>query len=180
MKKSFICIILCIIFIFTVSCTSLDNNSTSNEISMKTGIVNEEFSMSVPEDYEETSSKYISQYFIKNSSATIIVTNEANSYGYDSIEKYYENAVQQYITTFDTFNEISTENITVSSLYNAKIVEFSYQIFSENNVIDMTCYVEYILLGNTIYIITCSAPTDAYEDYKNDFVQTVKSVSINR
>lgn len=166
-------------FILTVSCTSLDNDNSLNNSNMKVGIVDERFSMSVPQEYEETSSEYIDKYFIKDNTASIIVTIDNNAFQYDTARDYYSNAITQYKDTFDNVQEISSESSTVSKLYNAQIVEFSYQIYSESNVIDMTCYVEYILLGNSAYIVTCSAPTDKYSIYKNDFIQCIQSVAIN-
>lgn len=180
MKKTFFCVILTIILTLMVGCQSLNDIKNNDDIAMKLGIMDEKFSISVPEDYEETSSDYIEKYFIKDNSASIIVTHEDNTYGYTNITQYYDNATLQYASTFDNFNEISKENITIKNLYGAIIAEFSYQIKSNDKLIDMTCYTEYILLGNTIYIITCSASTETYSNYKNDFIQTVNSVVITQ
>lgn len=181
MKKCLIFLIISIMLVFSTSCQSLNKTDESiKNTNMKTGISDENFSILVPKDYVETSSKYISKYFVKDNSASIIVTNEPNSYGYDTVQKYYDNAISQYQSTFDSFEEISKENVTVSSKYSGQIVEFSYKILSQNDSIDMTCYVEYILSGNTIYVVTCSAPSNTYSNYKNDFINTVNSVTINQ
>ncbi len=178
MKKFLIYILISVTIIFCVSCTSLDTSSvdTSN---MKSGIMDNRFSMLVPNDYQETSSDYIDKYYIKDNSASIIVTIDNNTIQYNNAKDYYSNAINQYKNTFDNVQEISSESSTVSDIYNAQIVEFSYQIYSQNDVIDMTCYVEYILLGSSTYIVTCSAPTDKYSTYKNDFIQSINSIVIN-
>ena len=175
MKKFLIYILISVTIIFCVSCTSLDTSSvdTSN---MKSGVVDNRFSMLVPNDYQETSSDYIDKYYIKDNSASIIVTIDNNTIQYNNAKDYYSNAINQYKNTFDNVQEISSESSTVSDIYNAQIVEFSYP---QNDVIDMTCYVEYILLGSSTYIVTCSAPTDKYSTYKNDFIQSINSIVIN-
>ncbi|MCC8070153.1 MAG: hypothetical protein LIO71_10450 [Ruminococcus sp.] len=180
MKKILTYITISIIFMLNVSCTELKNDTTINSSTMKVGIVDETFSMSVPEEYTETSSEYIDKYFTKDDTASIIFTKDSDVYQYDNANEYYSNAISQYKETFYNVQEISSEVVTVSGIYNAQIVEFSYEIYSESNVIDMTCYVEYILTGNTVYIVTCSAPTDKYSNYRNDFVQSIDSISINR
>lgn len=177
MKKSLTVLIMSIMFIFLISCQSLNNNDDI-QIDMTTQIIDERFSISVPTDYETTSSEYIEKYFVKDNSASIIVTKDINSSGYTSAIDYYTNAMQQYNDTFDSVEEISNTVTTINSKYNTYITEFNYQIFSQDDVIDMTCYAEYILTGDIIYIVTCSAPTDTYSIYREEFVQSASSVLI--
>lgn len=173
MKRILIFLVLTLqLFLFT-SCKDINN---SNITVLKTGITMDNFSISVPEDYEETSSDYIDKYFIKDNSASIIVTSDKNIFQYNNISQYYENSVQQYQSTFDEFKEISTEDIVIDNKYNAKLSEFSYTIASEEKNIEMSCYVEYILSPTCVYIITCSAPSDTYQSYKDDFVKSINSV----
>lgn len=176
MKKSLIVLIMSIMFIFSISCQSLNNDI---QIDMTTQIIDEHFSISIPSDYETTSSEYIEKYFVKDNSATIIITKDTNSNGYTSAIDYYTNAMQQYNDTFDSVEEISNSVTTINNRYNTCIAEFKYQIFSSDNIIDITCYTEYILTGDIIYIITCSAPTDTYSNYKEEFIQSANSVLIN-
>ena len=178
MKNHILCLMLIMVLMITTSCQSL-NNIDNSTVSMKNGTITSDFSMLVPEDYEETSSDYIEKYFIKDNSASIIVTNEKNTHGYTTAKDYYNYAIQQYSSTFDNFQEISSQITSVSDKYDAIISEFSYEITSENGIISMTCYTEYILVGSNIYIVTCSSPTDTYSNYKDGFVQSVNSVIIH-
>jgi hypothetical protein len=162
--------------VFT-SCKEIDTSNVSTT-TMKSGIVLDDFSIYVPEDYEETSSKYIDKYFIKDGTASIIVTNDTDIYQYNSIDQYYQNTILQYKNTFDEFTEITAENVTIDNRYTAKLAEFSYKVVSDDSTIDMSCYTEYILAGSSIYIVTCSAPTSTYQNYKQDFVQSVDSIKI--
>jgi hypothetical protein len=157
---------------FCVGCQSLEEETL---LPMKTGIVDENFSMNVPEDYQETSSEYIEKYFVKDDCASIIVTNESNTSGYSEITEYYNYATIQYAKTFNDFKEISKDYTTVQDKYSAIVAEFSYSVSS----IDMTCYAEYILQGGTIYVVTCSSTTDTYSQYKDGFTQTLDSISIS-
>jgi hypothetical protein len=144
---------------------------------MKVGIIDGSFSIYVPEDYIETSSQYIDKYYTKDDSASIIVTSDNNSYS--SIQEYYNNAITQYSKLFDNFNSISSEKTYYNNLYEGVIAEFSYTVASEGSNIDMSCYTEYLAVGNKVYIVTCSAPTETYDTYKDGFISTVESIAIS-
>jgi hypothetical protein len=171
MKKNFLCAMLTMVLAFSVGCQSLDEELEP----MKVAVVDEHFSISVPEDYEETSSEYIEKYYVKDDCASIIVTHEDSTESYSDVSQYYDYATLQYTATFDNFEEISKSYTTIQNQYNTIVVEFSYSVSS----IDMTCYAEYILLGSTIYVVTCSSTTDTYSQYRDGFEQSLESVSIS-
>ncbi|MGN1412263.1 MAG: hypothetical protein ACI4WH_07155 [Oscillospiraceae bacterium] len=177
MKNILICLIVATLMFSFTSCKEIETSNVSN-VSMKSGIVTEDFSIYVPEDYMETSSKYIEKYYVKDNSASIIVTNDTNIFQYNNIDDYYENSISQYKSTFDEFNEISSQNITVDGNYTAKLSEFTYKIVSEEKDLEMSCYVEYILVRSSIYIVTCSAPTSTYPSYKDGFIKALDSIKI--
>lgn len=177
MKNILICLMVVILTFSFTSCKEIDTSNVSN-VGLKSGIVTEDFSICVPEDYTETSSKYIEKYYIKDNSASIIVTNDTNIFQYNNIDDYYQNSISQYKSTFDEFNEISSQNLTVDNNYTAKLTEFTYKIVSEDKSLEMSCYVEYILVRSSIYIVTCSAPTDTYSNYKDGFIQALNSIEI--
>lgn len=176
MERNIIAIILCILMVSMVGCQNIDHQDTTSDLPMKVGIIDGNFSVSVPEDYEETSSQYIDKYYTKDSSASIIVTSESNQYS--TIQQYYDNAIAQYTQLFDSFNSISSENVNYKNLYNGVRAEFSYTVVSDGSTIDMSCYAEYLAVGSTVYIVTCSAPTTTYNTYKDGFISTVESITI--
>jgi hypothetical protein len=161
---------------FVVGCQSIETPPV-DDIAMKVGIIYGNFSVSVPEDYVETSSQYIDKYYTKDDSASIIVTKDSNSYS--TIQQYYDNAMVQYTKLFDGVNTISSESVNYKNLYDGVLAEFSYQVVSEDSTIDMTCYTEYLAVGNTVYIVTCSAPTDTYATYRDEFISTVQSIMVS-
>lgn len=176
MKKILLSMLLILQIFLVTSCKEI-NNSIVSSVSLKDGITIDNFSIDVPKDYEETSSQYIDKYFVKDSSASIIVTQDVNGSQYNDINQYYQNTVIQYQNTFDEFTETSVQDVTVG-IYHAKLSEFTYKIVSDTQTVEMSCYVEYILASNYIYIVTCSAPTSSYQSYREDFVQSVNSVNI--
>lgn len=177
MKKILLYLMIILQVSMFMSCKEIDNSNTSS-VSLKSGIVTENFSIDVPQDYEETSSQYIDKYFVKDNTASIIVTNDTDIFKYNNITEYYQNTINQYKSTFDEFNELYVQDVIVDNKYSAKLSEFSYKIISGTNTIDMCCYVEYVLVGNSIYIVTCSAPSSSYQSYKSEFEQALNSIKV--
>lgn len=177
MKKILLRLILILQIFALTSCKEIDS-STKDAVSLKSGIVTEDFSIDVPQDYEETSSQYIEKYFVKDNSASIIVTNDTDIFKYNNITEYYQNTIKQYQNTFDEFEEISVQDVTIDNEYTAKLSEFSYKIISDTQTVEMSCYVEYILVGSSVYIVTCSAPSSSYPSYKVEFERSLDSIKV--
>lgn len=129
--------------------------------------------ISIPEDYETTSSQYIDEFY-KKGDASVIVTLKEISESQKSMDNLVYDAIYQYKQTFDTLTEISEEDFTTKG-YDGRIKEIRCSIVGEQSSLNMSFCLGYIIGKNSFYIITCSVPSDQYSSFSDEFKEIIKS-----
>ncbi len=129
-------------------------------------------SVYVPEDYEETQNDYYS-YYIKDNARIVLTSEEVEN----DLVNYVAYAINSYRNITDGFllkeeTEIVQLNTTV------RVVEFDYTIALESGNKNISCMSAYILNNGRSYILTCTADTDVYHKYRDDFERTYKTFCV--
>lgn len=174
--KKFLMLILSLSLIMSLAGCSNENSSSDADSTQKAAVIEAlpfpDIKISIPEDYETTSSEHIDEFY-KKGSASVIVTSRpiSNTTEMDGI--IYD-AVQQYQNIADTISEISSEDLEING-YTARILELTYSIVGEINTLSKECCLGFIIGKNNLYIITCSAPINEYAEYQEDFKAIIKS-----
>lgn len=174
MRKFFAVFISLALILSLAACTDKNNSLSSENSSQPQEMVEAlpfpDIKLSIPSDYETTSSGYIDEFY-KKGNASVIVTSKNNSQNMDSV--VYD-ALLQYNNIADSLREVSNESVEING-YEARIVEIRYSISGENDTLNMSCCFGFIIKNSTLYIITCSAPTNEYSQYSAEFKDIIKS-----
>ena len=133
--------------------------------------------LDIPADYEVTSSDYIEEYY-KKGDASIIVTSKSLLSDYDkTMDNVVYNALLEYKNISDTFEEVSNE-ITEIDGCEARIVELRYSILGKTDTLSMSCSCGFIIADDKLYLITASAPSKSYSNFKEEFKSVIQSAQI--
>lgn len=128
--------------------------------------------ISIPEDYEETSTENNSTVYIKND-ASIIVNSDVFTDNYKTLDEYVEYAASTYSSFSDGLEILSREERN-----NGRLMEFIYSLESENGVFSKYCMTAYFTDGEQLYLVTCKADVDTYENYRDEFLNVIDSVRL--
>lgn len=130
----------------------------------------------IPEDYQKTSSQFYEEYYVKDD-ASIIVTEDTSRHDYPSVRDFAVEALAQYKQATKNLNYIG-EDMIQNEIYNIYVLEFSYTV--ADDVPEMTSCIGYLTDGNSMYIITCSAESQNFAQYRDGFRQAIGSARISR
>lgn len=128
--------------------------------------------ISIPEDYEETSTESNSTVYIKND-ASIIVNSDVFTDDYKTLDEYVEHAIDTYQTYSDSIDILSR-----SEYGDGQLLEFIYSLNTENGMFSKYCMTAYFTDGDLVYLVTCKADTDTYKNYHDQFLSVVDSVKL--
>lgn len=126
--------------------------------------------VSIPEGYEETSSRFYEKFYIKDD-ATIIIT-EDNEKGSLSAKDYSADALNQYEKITKTLDILGTDTVYAGQ-YEVQLLEFTYTV--EGDEEPMTTMVGYCGDGFTMYIITCKCSAANYQQHREEFLTVIRS-----
>lgn len=134
-----------------------------------------DINISIPEDYEETSTDSNDTVYVKDD-ASIIVNSDIFTDSYGTVSEYAAFALETYKTYSDSVEIIAQEQKTVAAT-DGELLEFIYSLNTENGVFSKYCMVAYFSDGEKMYLVTCKADTDTYESYREEFISVINSVS---
>ena len=158
------------------SSSSLDS-LPSSEIVITPSQIPSRIHVQIPGDFTETSSDAYDKYFIKNDASIIITGEEQPGIG-GQTEQYTEQVKQMYEQTADEFSLIKDEPEKVND-YMGHILEFTYAIIGKDTRADMQCMTAIFVKDDYIYVITCKSRRENYSNYRENFSQVIKSVTID-
>lgn len=128
--------------------------------------------ISIPDDYEKTSTDSNNVVYIKND-ASIIVNSDNFRENCDTVREYVDFAVESYKKYSDELEILSRE-----SLGEGELLEFIYSINTDNGVFSKYCMVAFYTDDEKMYLVTCKADTDTYVNYRNEFIAVAESVKL--
>lgn len=135
-----------------------------------------DINISIPEDFEETSTESNETVYVRDD-ASIIVNSDVFTEAYDTPEEYVEYAIETYKTYSDEFEIISREKINAAD-NEGELLEFTYSLNTDNGVFSKYCMVAYFSDGEKMYLVTCKADVDTYMGYREDFLCVIASVML--
>jgi len=133
--------------------------------------------VSIPENYQKTSSKAYKEYYICDD-ASIIITEDTREKYYPSAYDYAVSALKEYQTLFPDLEYLSNETFPTQCDYIMQTLEFNYTIGEGDQATDLTCLVGYLTDSRSMYIITCKSNAETYQSHRQEFIQTMQSASI--
>ena len=175
MKKIFAAVMLAL---FLTGCGAGESNaepSASAESSIPEIMIPLEMpdiDISIPEDYEKTSTENNSTVYIKED-ASIIVNSDVFTENYRTLSEYVDYAVETYRNYSDKVDILNQEE------YNGgELLEFIYSLNTENGVFSKYCMTAYFSDGEQVYLVTCKADVDTYESFRDEFLSVMDSVNL--
>ena len=126
----------------------------------------------VPDDYEKTSNQY-NIYYHKNEESMIYLTHEKTSNDLEnlslSIQAGYETQTE------NSFNLKKNEKVSQFGT-DLCVMEYDYEIKTTDVTYKKSGMTILCISNGEAYIITCAADQDKYEQYRDDYVKTYKTI----
>ncbi|MBR1554783.1 MAG: hypothetical protein IJ644_05235 [Oscillospiraceae bacterium] len=135
--------------------------------------------VSIPENYETTSSNAYKEYYVCED-ASIIITEDTREASYPSAYDYSVNALNEYQKVATSLQFLNSEVLKSGCPYSIQTLEFNYELGEGEEAARLTCLVGYLTDGVSMYIITCKSNTDTYQNHRDEFVQVMNSAVIAR
>ncbi|MBR0485315.1 MAG: hypothetical protein IJJ69_11160, partial [Oscillospiraceae bacterium] len=135
--------------------------------------------VSIPENYETTSSDAYKEYYVCED-ASIIITEDTREVSYPSAYDYSVNALNEYQKVATSLQFLNSEVLKSGCPYSVQTLEFNYELGEGAEAVRLTCLAGYLTDGASMYIITCKSNTDTYQTHRNEFVQVMNSAVIAR
>lgn len=134
-----------------------------------------DINISIPDSYEETSTESNDTVYIKND-ASVIVNSDVFTERYNTVEEYMDYAVESYRTYSDEFEILAKEKKKIADT-DGELLEFIYRLNTDNGVFSKYCMVAYFSDGEKMYLVTCKADENTFNDYREEFLSIISSVS---
>ncbi len=175
--KKFITVLLSISMLLSITGCDKNNKDTETSEAVQTvEVINAipfpDIRLDIPKTYEVTSSEYIDEFY-KHGNASVIVTSKSIAPSTDMDTIVYD-ALSQYQQIADTLTELSSEDLEINGC-KSRIAEITYSIVGEENTLNMYCCFGFIIKEDSLYMITCSVPTEEYKNYVDEFKNIIKS-----
>lgn len=173
-----IILILCMSLTNFSGCKGKNENSDaelSAVFEISTLLKMPDINISIPNDFEETSTDSNEKVFIRND-ASIIINSDAFTEKYPTLEEYVNYAIETYENVADETEIINRKKITCAGT-DAELIEFIYKINTDNGVFSKYCMVVFFTDGNKIFLATFKADDDKYKHYTDEFYSIIDSIS---
>ncbi len=135
--------------------------------------------INIPENYQKTSSVFYEEYYICDD-ASIIITEDTREKQYISAYDYSVQALLEYKNMTSSLELQKNEEISTNQDFTMQTLEFNYTIGDGADSAKLTCLVGYLTDGFSMYIITCKANTDTYENHREEFLSVLRSAVISK
>lgn len=161
-------------------CTAAETDSQPEEpIVMYQKLSLPDLFISIPENYQTTSSQAYKEYYICED-ASIIITEDTAKSKYSSTYDYAVSALNEYEKVTSSLELLGNEVLSSSCDYNIQTMEFNYTLGEGEQAPALTCLVGYLTDGVSMYIITCKSNTETYSSHREEFRQVLQSAVIAR
>lgn len=182
MRKLYILPALISVLIFMLcGCETVPNTSSGNSEIMLP-LSEPDIDFSIPDSFSVTSTESNNNAYICDN-ASIIVNEDYLSESVSSLTAYVTYSKELYQSITDKYTEINQEELNINGLEGI-VTEFDYEINGENDVLSMSCIVGFfndpINKPATVYVITCKSDSESYPDFRDSFIDTIRSVKANR
>ncbi len=179
MNKVFTAFIACCVAVCSLSgCNGKKEDSNSQDNSSITEVMipleMPDIQISIPEDYQETSTDRNEKVYIKND-ASIIVNSDSFTENYKTLDEYISFAEKTFKQYSDDFELLDRQERN-----NGKIIEYIYCLYTENGTFSKYCMTSFFTDGKQIYLITCKADSDKYQNYRDEFLGVTDSINCNQ
>ena len=135
--------------------------------------------VSIPENYEKTSSKAYEEYYICDD-ASIIITEDTREKVYTSAKEYSINALTEYRSAVMNLEYVNSETLISGCAYQIQTLEFHYTLGEGEEAAKLTCMAGYMTDGKSMFIITCKSNTETYEQHREEFLSVMHSAEVVR
>ncbi|MDE7094076.1 MAG: hypothetical protein K2O52_04100, partial [Oscillospiraceae bacterium] len=108
-----------------------------------------------------------------------IITEDTREKQYISAYDYSVQALLEYQNMTSSLELLSSDAISSSQDVTIQTLEFNYTIGDGDDSAKLTCFVGYLTEGSSMYIITCKANTDTYQNHREEFLSVMRSAVIN-
>ncbi len=182
MRKLYILPALISVLIFMLcGCETVPNTSSGNSEIMLP-LFEPDIDFSIPDSFSATSTESNNTAYICDN-ASIIVNEDYLSESVSSLNAYVAYSKELYQSITDKYTEINQEEININGLKGI-VTEFDYEINGKNDVLSMSCIVGFfndqINNPSTVYVITCKSDSESYPDFRDSFIDTIRSVKPNQ
>ncbi len=168
------------LFSLLSGCAAAETESQPEEpIMMYQKLALPDLIVSIPENYQTTSSQAYEEYYICED-ASIIITEDTSQPEYPSTYDYAISALNEYEKVTSSLELLGNEELSSSCAYNIQAMEFNYTLGEGEQMPALTCLVGYLTDGNSMYIITCKSNTETYSSHREEFREVLQSASIVR
>ncbi|MBD5143253.1 MAG: hypothetical protein HDT22_06545 [Ruminococcus sp.] len=167
-----------LLFVNITGCNVADSQETENKINSYKALPLQNLFVDIPENYQKTSSEFYQEYYICDD-ASIIITEDTREKQYISAYDYSVQALLEYRNMTSSLELLSSDAIPSNQDFTIQTLEFNYTIGDDDDSAKLTCFVGYLTEGSSMYIITCKANTDTYQNHKEEFLSVMHSAVIN-
>lgn len=174
-------ILVSVLFLLLLSgCTTAETDSQPEEpIMMYQKLALPDLIISIPENYQTTSSKAYEEYYICEDASIIITEDTAQPY-YSSAYDYAVSALNEYEKITSSLEFLGNETLDSGCDYKIQTMEFNYTLGEGEQRPALTCLVGYLTDSASMYIITCKSNTETYSSHREEFRQVLQSAVIAR
>lgn len=182
MKKFCILPALLSVLIFMLCGCETVPNTAQNSQEIMIPLSQPDISFYIPPSFSETSTENNDTAYISGN-ASIIINKDKLSEKVSGLHSYVTYSKELYQNVTDKYTQINEEDTSINGL-DCIVTEFTYEIIGKKDNLSMTCLVGFyndpINKPNNIYIVTCKADSETYPNYRDDFLNTINSVSLNK
>ena len=127
-------------------------------------------SVYVPDDYEEKEKEYFDVSYVKDGAQISLTWEDVNN----DLDNYVYYALDSYRKATDAFSIKKEEPIGEFG----KMVEFDYTLSLESGEKKISCLSAFVMGEGKAYILTCTADSDKYASFSDDFYRTYKTMQL--
>ncbi len=173
--------LISVLIFMLCGCESVPKNSSVvSEVMLP--LSEPDIDFSIPEKFSLTSTASNSNAYVCGN-ASIIVNEDSLSEKVSSLNAYVTYSKELYQSVADKYTEKNQEEISLNGL-DGIITEFDYEINGKEDTLSMSCVVGFfndpVNKPSEIYIVTCKSDSESYSDFRNSFLNTIKSVKLNQ
>lgn len=178
MKKSVLLVTLLMLISCVCGCNGKKNDSVSEssmpEIMKKLEMP--DVDISVPADYESSSTDSNETVFVKND-ASIIINSDEFTEQYKTLDEYVDFAIETYKAYTDETEILVNDKISANGC-DGRMLEYTYKLNTGNGIFSKYCMTAFFSDSDQIYLVTCKSDVDTYENYHSEFLSIVNSFGL--
>lgn len=173
--------LLSVLIFMLCGCETVPSFSGKSEVSeIMIPLSQPDLEFSVPQSFSETSTENNNTAYICDTASIIINEDKLNEL-VPNLTEYVKYSKELYRSATDKYTQISEEETVINGL-DAVITEFVYEINGTSGILSMQCIVGFLYDSSEddkkVYVVTCKSDSESYPDYRNGFINTIKSIKL--